>query len=254
MHTALTRFTHAALIPALLLALFAGCSTTPKPAAKLQAIEIPLTHDAVKPVPRSDKWMDRHNSFNANAAKGGWELLMIGDSITHGWEGHGKNVWAEYYADRKALNLGIGGDRTQHVLWRLENGNIDGLDPKAAVIMIGTNNYRDNTAQEIADGITAIVQKLNYEFPKMNILILGIFPRFAEPTHEKRIMLAEASALTAKLADGKRIHYLDIGDAFLTKDGELTKEVMPDFLHPHEAGYKIWAEAMEPKLKELLGE
>ena len=89
---------------------------------------------------------------------------------------------------------------------------------------------------------------------KMNILILGIFPRFAEPTHEKRIMLAKASALTSKLADGKRIHYLDIGDAFLTKDGVLTKKVMPDYLHPHTPGYKIWAEAMEPKIKEIMGE
>ena len=253
MTTFVTRVTQYVLLPALILAVLSGCSTTQGPSAKLQAIEIAQTHAAVKPVPHTSQ-MARHNSFNVNAAKGGWELLMIGDSITHGWEGHGKKVWAEYYGDRKALNLGIGGDRTEHVLWRLENGNIDGLDPKAAVIMIGTNNYRDNTAEEIAEGITAIVQKLNAEFPKMNILILGIFPRFAEATHEKRIMLAEASRLTSKLADGKRIHYLDIGDAFLTKDGVLTKDVMPDLLHPHEKGYRIWAEAMEPTLKKLLGE
>lgn len=246
------RFTQFILLPAIMLAVFSGCATK-GPSAKLQAIEISQTHSAVKPVPHTSQ-MKRHESFNVNAAKGGWELLMIGDSITHGWEGSGKNIWAEYYADRKALNLGIGGDRTQHVLWRLDNGNIDGLNPKAAVIMIGTNNYKDNTAEEIAEGITAIVQKLNAAFPEMNILILGIFPRFAEASHEKRIMLAEASLLTSKLADGKRIHYLDISDAFLTKEGVLTKEVMPDLLHPHEAGYRMWAEAMEPTLVTLLGE
>jgi lysophospholipase L1-like esterase len=254
MTSILSRLTRLILLPILTVAILSGCASTPTHSAKLQSIKISQTHDAVKPVPRHAKWMERHNSFNVNAAKGGWELLMIGDSITHAWESHGKDVWAEYYADRKALNLGISGDRTQHILWRLDNGNVDGLDPKAAVIMIGTNNYRDNTAEEIAEGITAIVQKLNAKFPKMNILILGIFPRFAEPTHEKRIMLAKASALTSKLADGKRIHYLDIGDAFLTKDGVLTKKVMPDYLHPHTPGYKIWAEAMEPKIKEIMGE
>ena len=253
MTSLVSHFNRFALLPALMVAIFTGCATN-GPSAKLQAIDVPTNHSAVQPVPKSGGWMDRHNSFNTNAAKGGWELLMIGDSITHGWEGHGKKIWAEYYADRKALNLGIGGDRTEHVLWRLDNGNVDGLTPKAAVIMIGTNNYRDNSAQEIADGITAIVQNLNAKMPEMNILILAIFPRFPEATHEKRIMLKEASELVSKLADGKRIHYLNINEAFLTKDGELTKEVMPDFLHPHEAGYRMWAEALEPTLAKLLGE
>jgi hypothetical protein len=134
---------------------------------------------------------------------------------------------------------------------RTANGNIDGLSPKLAVIMIGTNNFMANTAQEIGDGIITIVQRLNAELPATNILIVGIFPRFEKP-HPKREMLAEASRIASTVADGKRIHYIDIGEAFLDDDGTLPKNIMPDFLHPNERGYQIWAEAIEPQVKRLL--
>ena len=97
-------------------------------------------NDAIKPVPRDANWMKRHDSFNARIKQGNVDLLFIGDSITQGWEGAGKAAWSEKYGKRNAVNLGIGGDRTQHVLWRLDNGNIDGIKPKLAVLMIGTNN------------------------------------------------------------------------------------------------------------------
>lgn len=229
-----------------------------EPNAKLQAIEVPTDHTAVQPANRINpehkgSWERRHDEFNENAKKGGWEVLFIGDSITHFWETFGKEVFAEYYTSRKTLNLGISGDRTEHVLWRLENGNIDGLNPKLAVLMIGTNNWQDNSAREIADGITAIVQKLNREMPDMKILVLAIFPR-ADVPQEFRDKLEETNAMIAKLDDGEVVHFLNINSAFLTDEGELTKEVMPDLLHPQQYGYTLWAEAMEPKLKELLGE
>lgn len=252
------------IAPLFILTLLPGCASlyTDKPAqpiAALQAIEIPLTHDAVQPVSRirpgqpGGSWEARHDLLNQRAAKGDYDLVFIGDSITHSWENGGKSVWDKFYANRKSLNLGISGDRTQHVLWRLDNGNIDGLSPKLAVIMIGTNNYRDNNAQEISDGIIAIVQRLNARMPEMNILILGIFPRF-EKSNAKREVLAEASLIASGIADGKRIHYLDIGEEFLDEDGTLPRRIMPDFLHPNKRGYQIWAEAIEPKIKELLGE
>ena len=183
------------------------------------------------------------------------DLLMIGDSITHGWEGGGKKYWDKYYAPRNAVNMGFSGDRTQHVLWRLEHGHLERISPKLAVLMIGTNNSngKDNTAEEIADGIIAICRKLRAECPRMKILILAIFPRGPEPS-EQRQKNAKASLLASKIADGKMIHYLDINDKFLTKDGFLSKKVMPDYLHPNEAGYKIWAEAIEPKVAELMGD
>ncbi|MHC5111734.1 MAG: platelet-activating factor acetylhydrolase IB subunit [Planctomycetota bacterium] len=213
-------------------------------------------HSAVKPVFRSgDWWMQRHESFNQRVAQGDVDLVFIGDSITHGWEDAGKEVWHRYYGDRNAVNLGISGDRTQHVIWRLLRGNINGITPSAAVIMIGTNNSNgtDHSAREIADGITAIVQVLRSELPRTKVLILGIFPRGPTP-NPQREKNARASRFASELADGRMIHYMDIGAHFLEADGTLTKEIMPDFLHLSPKGYRFWAIAIEGKLRELLGE
>ncbi|MHC4580481.1 MAG: platelet-activating factor acetylhydrolase IB subunit [Planctomycetota bacterium] len=212
-------------------------------------------HSAVEPAHRHSWWTLRNDAVNERVKQGNVDLLMIGDSITHGWEGGGKKYWERYYAPRNAVNMGFSGDRTQHVLWRLEHGHLAGISPKLAVLMIGTNNSngKDNTAEEIADGIIAICRKLRAECPRMKILILAIFPRGPEPS-DQRQKNAKASLLASKLADGKTIHYLDISDKFLTADGFLSKKVMPDYLHPDEAGYKIWAEAIEPKVAELMGE
>jgi beta-glucosidase len=200
-------------------------------------------------------FLARHTQFNERIKKGSVDLLLIGDSITQGWEGAGKDVWAKHYANRNAVNLGIGGDRTQHVLWRLENGNVEGISPKAAVLMIGTNNSngRDHTAEQIADGIKAIVGKLREKLPKTKVLVLAIFPRGEKP-NPQREKNAKASELASKLADDKNVFYLDIGPKFLKEDGTLSRDVMPDLLHLSPQGYQIWADAIEPKVKELLGE
>ena len=211
-------------------------------------------NDAITPVPRDANWMKRHDSFNERVKKGNVDLLLIGDSITHGWEGGGKAVWEKYYTPRNAVNLGIGGDRTQHVLWRLDNGNVDGISPKAAVLMIGTNNSGTNSPVQIAEGVAAVVKKLQEKLPKTKILVLAIFPRGADINDTKRKVNTAANLQISKLADGKMVHYLDIGDKFLNNDGTLSKEVMPDLLHLNEKSYATWAEAIEPKLKELLGE
>jgi len=212
-------------------------------------------HSAVEPAHRHSWWTLRHNAVNERVKQGNVDLIFIGDSITHSWEGGGKELWAEYYAPRNAVNMGFSGDRTQHVLWRLENGNIDGISPKAAVIMIGTNNSngKDNTAEEIADGMIGICKKLRKELPKMKILLLAVFPRGEKP-NSQREKIAKANDLAGKIADGKMIHYLDIGPKFLEPDKSLSKEIMPDYLHLTPKGYKIWAEAIEPKVKELMGE
>jgi len=189
-------------------------------------------HSAVEPAHKHSWWTLRNDAVNERVRQGNVDLLMIGDSITHGWEGGGKKYWEKYYAPRNAVNMGFSGDRTQHVLWRLEHGHLEGISPKLAVIMIGTNNSngKDNTAEEIADGIIAICGKLRAECPRMKILILAIFPRGPEPS-EQREKNARASLLASKIADGKMIHYLDINDKFLTKDGFLSKKVMPGQSH-----------------------
>lgn len=209
----------------------------------------------VVPVPREGGWIERHNSFNERVKKGDVDLLLIGDSITQGWEGNGKDAWAKHYTPRKAVNLGIGGDRTQHVLWRLQNGNIANIKPKLAVLMIGTNNSNgtDNTAEEIAAGIEAIVTNLRDNLPETKVLILAIFPRGEKP-NPQREKNAKASEIASKLADGQNVFFLDIGQKFLTEDGTLTREIMPDFLHLSPQGYTIWAEAIEPEVAKLMGE
>ena len=211
-------------------------------------------HDAVRPVPREGGWMKRHEAMNARVAQGNVDVVFIGDSITQGWEGAGKEVWKEFYGERNAVNLGIGGDRTQHVLWRLENGNLKGIEPKLAVVMIGTNNANSNQPEEIADGIERIVELLKSKTPETEILLLAVFPRGATADDRLRQVNQKTNAIIAKLADGQQVHFLDIGQQFLAEDGTLSQEIMPDRLHLSEKGYRIWAESIEPKVKELLGQ
>lgn len=223
---------------------------------------------AINPVPRDGGWVKRHESFNAISKQGTATLVFLGDSITQGWEGKGKATWEKFYAKRNAANFGIGGDRTEHVLWRLDNGNFDGLKPKLIVLMIGTNNTGHvgraqkelngaiyaSSAEQTAEGVKAIVGKLQAKAPEAKILLLGIFPRGEKPTDAMRQQNEATNAIIAKLADGKQVHFMDIGKTFLQPDGTLTREVMPDLLHLSEKGYDMWAEAIDPKIKELLGE
>ncbi|MEX2176301.1 MAG: platelet-activating factor acetylhydrolase IB subunit [Pirellulaceae bacterium] len=209
-------------------------------------------NDAVVAAPRDGGWMKRHESFNERVKKGNVDLIFIGDSITQGWEGGGEKVWEEFYGERNAVNLGIGGDRTQHVLWRLDNGNIEGIKPKLAVLMIGTNNSSSNTSEQIAAGITAIVEKLRTKLPETKVLILGVFPRGENKDNANRKVNAGANEIVKKLADDKHVFYLDIGGKFLAEDGTLSREIMPDLLHLNEKSYRIWAESIEPQVKKLM--
>ena len=220
----------------------------------LSAAEKTKLHSALNPVPRQGGWMKRHESFNTRVTKGNVDLVFIGDSITQGWEGRGKGVWEKFYGKRNTVNLGIGGDRTQHVIWRLDNGNLKDITPKAAVIMIGTNNSGSNSSKEIADGVRAIVKQIRAKSPKTQILLLGVFPRGTNNEDKRRQVNEGANNIFSKLANGKHVHYLDIGPKFLEKNGTLTREIMPDLLHLSEKGYTIWAESIEAQLAKLLGE
>ena len=214
-------------------------------------------HSAIDPAPRTDKfWRERHESFNKRVAEVGEkaEVIFIGDSITQGWEGEGKEAWAKHYAPRNAINLGIGGDRTQHVLWRLDHGNLDGLKPKAAVLMIGTNNSNgeDNTPGQIADGVAAIVRKLREKLPNTKILLLAIFPR-GENFNPQRGKILQVNQVLQKLADEKDIFWVDFGHKYVTADGLIPRDLMPDYLHLSAKAYGIWAESIESPLKRVLG-
>jgi lysophospholipase L1-like esterase len=222
--------------------------------AAVRADDKKPTHSAVKPVDKKDAfWVKRHKSFLEQAKQGGVDVVFLGDSITQGWEGSGKNVWKKSFDPLKAANFGIGGDRTQHVLWRITDGKeLEGITPKAFVMMIGTNNMGDNSAEEIADGVTAIVKELRHQKPHAKVLLLGVFPRSAKSTDKIRDKVKDVNERIAKLDDKKMVNYLDIGAKFLDKDGNLSKDIMPDYLHLSEKGYQIWADAIMPNLEEML--
>jgi beta-glucosidase len=234
-----------------------GCNSNCIKAKNVYAYKIALNaHSAVTPVANSDDWWTkRHQTILDRVKQGHVDMILVGDSITHGWEGEGKATWDKYYATRNAVNMGFSGDRTQHVLWRLDNGEIAGINPKLAIIMIGTNNSNgnDNTSKEIGEGIIAICQKLRKDLPQTKILILAIFPRNEKPCVQRE-KNAEASKLASTVADNKWIYYMDINEKFLDKDGMLPKDIMPDLLHPNAKGYQIEAETIEPMVKKLMGE
>lgn len=193
-----------------------------------------------------------HERFVKIAQEGKAQLVFLGDSITAGW-GSKKDIWDKAFGQYTPANFGIGGDRTQHVLWRIQNGELDGIKPKAAVLMIGTNNVATDTAEGIAKGVALIVETIRAKQPQAKILLLAVFPRGEKASpNPGRDKLKQVNAIIAKLDDAKNVHFLDIGDKFLQPDGSLTKEIMPDFLHLSAAGYQIWADAISPKLAELM--
>jgi len=191
---------------------------------------------------------------------GNYDIEFIGDSITQGWEGAGSNVWQEFYGKRQCINMGVGGDGTQNVLWRFNQGELDGIKAKVAVVMIGTNNSgknRDGTEQcteaDILEGVVAVVQQIRTRQPETKIILLGIFPR--GPTFStQRGKILQVNQALARLDDGRDIFYIDFGPQLIENDGSISQSMMKDYLHPGEAGYKIWANATEPKLRELLAE
>lgn len=210
----------------------------------------------------------KHQSFNEISKQGEAELVFLGDSITAGWNGRGKATWTQYWEPLKAANFGIGGDRTEHILWRLDNGNYDGLKPKLTVLMIGTNNtghegrkmkehgdvVYTSSVEETTEGITAIIDRLKEKQPQMKILLLAIFPRGADPTDPKRQKNEAINEQIAKLADEETVYFMDINAALLEEDGTLSQDIMPDRLHPNAKGYEIWASEIEDKVKELMAD
>lgn len=236
-----------------LLALTTGVS------AQTPAAAAPRANPAIVPVSREGAAVGRQSQVlqRAKDHPGACDIVFIGDSITQGWERSGSNVWARYYGKRNCLNFGVGGDRTEHVLWRFEQGQLAGLKPKAAVLMIGTNNSnknKDGTEQyseaEILEGVQTIVKEIRARLPETRVLVVGIFPR-GQTFSTQRGKLLQINQALAKLADGKMIHYVDFGSQLIEADGSLSKKIMPDYLHLSEAGYEIWAQAIEPKLKEM---
>jgi lysophospholipase L1-like esterase len=223
--------------------------------AVMGADRVSAQNTAIIPTPFQE---ERHLGFVEEARRGGIDCLLMGDSITDWWRRAGLAVYEAHFGDLDCANFGIAGDRTQGVLWRMQNGELEGYSPKAMMLMIGTNNLsgrtsRPNTPAEIAMGIATIVTTFRLRFPDANVLLLGVFPRGAEASNPYRASIREINTLIAALDDGEHVRFVDIGDRFLEPDGSISVDVMADGLHPTTRGYEIWAEAVMPTFREMLG-
>ena len=205
-------------------------------------------------------WLPRFDAKRELAAQGGYDVVFLGDSITHYWERAGSNTWAQCFAEGpyKALNCGISGDCTEHLLWRLEHGQLAGLKPKAFVLMIGTNNtgHRDAETEPPTDtvlGVQAILSHLKETYPEAKVILHPIFPRGAATNDPMRVRNDLVNTEIRGFADGKRVLWCDFNSRLLTADGTLERAMAPDLLHPGPEGYRIWAEALTPYLDYALG-
>ena len=226
---------------------------------------VPKTHTANAPEPR-DHGHHRNDVAQKNAM-GQVDFIMIGDSITHAWDGpKQKEVWQKYYGKRKAINMGLGGDATQHALWRMQNGPLDGISPKLVVLMMGINNLwyqlppgRKCTPAQTVDGLEAILDAVHKRCPNSHILHLAVFPAMPKKGDLLRRRIAATNAALPALAKkkqaawGGKITFMSINDKFLDKDGNLSKVFFPDYCHPSKEGCEAWAEAIEPVVEKYLG-
>jgi lysophospholipase L1-like esterase len=196
--------------------------------------------------------MTRHDNFLEIARTGNIGLLFVGDSITDWWARSAETIWDEHFGDLNPANFGIAGDTTQGVLWRMQNGELDGFQARLIVHMLGTNNINRNENADIVAGNAAIIEEYRTRQPQAKVLVLGVFPRGEEAGNPFRAAIAEINAGLEDLADNEEIFYMDLADAFLSADGTLSPDIFPDGLHPNEAGYQIWADAMTSRVRELM--
>lgn len=212
------------------------------------------SHRTAEPVARTTRagWMERHNLILDRIKKNQVDLLFIGNSITQRWELQGKKAWEEYFAPLHAVNAGIDGDCTQHVIWRLDNGLLEGISPKLVILLIGSNHVNEYTTVEIVDGIKAIACRIRNKLPETKLLIIGVLPRgTASPAGAYR--LAKASESASKLADNHKIYYLDVSENFFDTNGYVSDELMTaDRVHLSEAGYNLLAGKLKPTITRLM--
>jgi beta-glucosidase len=234
----------------------AGCSRDPSQKAT----------DSVRARPNPEPWwVERHARLVDQAMRGHINLLFLGDSITQGWhgtgrdqyEGDGRAVWDDYYATRLPANFGMGSDRTENLLWRIGRGELAGIRPMVVVLLIGTNNLEEGT-EATAAGVEAVVDEIHRRLPETRVLLLGLLPRGVRGSTGDRAepdaRIAEANRLLLRLEVKPGVVYLDVGDRLVEADGRLAREVFPDFLHMSGQGYQRLAEAIEPTLSVMLGE
>jgi len=253
------------LAAVVLIGLLSGAALGQTPSTQPTARRGPQAQpSATQPVLQA-RTQNRHDQFLALAKKGDIDLLFLGDSITDNMRTNnplhgGIDVWNKYFAPLKAANFGIGADRTQNVLWRIQNGELDGFKAKCIVLLLGTNNVSAgrairNTNAEVLDGMKLVIGEIRARQPQAKLILMAIFPRDRTADGPYRQPIKEINAQLAKYDDGKNIFFIDIGDKFLAADGSIPMDVFPDqpALHPNAKGYEIWANGIIGKVKEVMG-
>ncbi len=239
-----------------LLATLWGCTTSGEQANNTDPQEATVPALTLAPLEEEwaiDWWIPRHKE--KLAARGSDpELVFLGDSITQGWESEGAEAFEASFGQWRTLNLGFSGDRTENVLWRLEHGEVDGIDPKLVVMMIGTNNtgHRMDPPEDVAAGVTEIVSELQERLPDTKILLLAIFPRGETAADEMRTNNRGINQRIRSLADGSDVFYANVNRVFMDERGRLHTDIMPDLLHPNAEGYERLADALEPMVQSLM--
>jgi lysophospholipase L1-like esterase len=205
-----------------------------------------------------DAWPQLVRTLAEDARRINPRVIFLGDSITQGWGSEGRAEWDARFAPLGAANLGIGGDRTQNVLWRIEDGALDGLHPELVVLKIGVNNLWEEVFQcgpeRVAGGVAAGVDAIRAHCPDAKVLALGILPTQAVPDHPLRAVVRAVNARSAALVptQGGRVRFEDIGPHFLEPDGSISADIMPDGCHLSPRGYALFADALEPLVRVIL--
>ncbi len=191
------------------------------------------------------EWLSMHEAHRQLAAQGHADILLLGDSIHYGWNWPGRpEIWQKHFPGFSVANLAISGDYIQHLLWRIENGNLAAFSPATVILLIGANNIDDYSATEIAKGIMKILNRVKRECGGAKIILTGLFPRGQEPDTPLRRKIIAVNALLEKLSDGERVFFHNPGPALLEHDGSMTRKMFYDFSHPNLAGYARWAEML----------
>ena len=200
--------------------------------------------------PRDDWYITVQHKFDRYKGTSP-KIIFDGDSITNRWETTGRDTWTRFAG--QAADFGIEGDRTENLLWRLSKGQVDGMNPRLVVLLIGTNNVGRDSAEEIAEGIQAVVAEYERRCPQAHIVLMAVLPRGKTPDDPSRIKVEAVNHLVSSLADGKRVSFVDIGPSLIEPDGSISAETMPDYVHPATRGYVDWAEALKPLAEKYAG-
>ncbi|WP_188150954.1 GDSL-type esterase/lipase family protein [Teredinibacter waterburyi] len=238
--------------------IFSGCQPTQHQAAATLA-----NSEAAIPAPRVIEfewmslatWRAKHAEDVAIAAKGDIDLLFLGDSITEGWGwGDNQKIFDANFGQYRWANFGIGGDQTQHLLWRLQNGSTGKLAPKVIVLMIGVNNFghSNHSAEDVYSGIAANVSYIRKTFPKAKLVVHAVLPYDQNATSPNRDRVKATNALVATLADNKHVFVYDFGDIFLDPQGDIPQALMSDFLHPSHDGFQLFADNLAPVVQAFM--